>query len=65
MASNLYCCQVKKKKSAAKLLPSRFTVKGLACDQATEVKAYLAQAVNNVVKENGIIGMTLDMWSDI
>ena len=49
----------------AKLLPSRFTVKYLACDQAIEVKAYLAQAVNNTVKENGIIGMTLDMGSDI
>ena len=51
--------------SAAKLLPSRFTVKRLACDQAIEVKAYLAQAVNNAIEENEIIGMTLDMWSDI
>ena len=47
------------------MLPSRFAVKRLACDQAIEVKAYLAQAVNNAVKENGIIGMTLNMWSDI
>ena len=47
------------------MLPSRFAVKRLACDQAIEVKAYLAQAVNNAIKENGIIGMTLNMWSDI
>ena len=47
------------------MLPSRFTVKRLACDQAIEVKVYLAQAVNNAIKENGIIGMTPDMWSDI
>ena len=47
------------------MLPSRFAVKRLACGQAIEEKAYLAQAVNNAVKENGIIGMTLNMWSDI
>ena len=40
-------------------------MKRLACDQAIEIKAYLAQAVNNAIKENGIIGMTLNMWSDI
>ena len=33
--------------------------------KAIEIKAYLAQAVNNAIKENGIIGMTLKMWSDI
>ena len=26
---------------------------------------YLAHAVNNAIKGNGITGMTLDMWSDI
>ena len=51
--------------SAAKLFPSKFTVKRLPRDEAIEVKTYLAQAVNNAIKENGIIGMTLDMWSDI
>ena len=40
-------------------------MKRLACDQAIEVKAYLSHAVNNAIKENGIIGMTLDMCSDI
>ena len=53
------------KMSALKLLPWTFIVKRLACDQAVEVKAYLAQAVNNAIKENGITGMILDNWSDI
>ena len=59
----MYRCQVWKI-SAAKLLPSRFTLKRLACDEAIEIKAYLAQAINNAIKENRIIGMTLDMWGD-
>ena len=66
LAQQAICISAKYGKiSAAKLLPSRFTVKRLACDQAIEVKAYLAQAVNNAIKENGVIGMTQDMWSDI
>ena len=47
------------------ILPSRSTVKRKLDDKCKLVKANLAEEVQNAIADNGLFGMTSDMWNDI
>ena len=47
------------------ILPSRSTVKRKLDDKCKLVKANLAEEVQKAIADNGLFGMTSDMWSDI
>jgi len=47
------------------ILPSRSTVKRKLDDKCKLIKANLAEEVQKAIADNGLFGMTSDMWSDI
>ena len=51
--------------SAKKILPSRNTVKRKLDEEATVVKSKIAANMKIAVQENGMVGVTTDLWSDI
>ena len=51
--------------SAKTLLPSRNTVKRKLDEEAIVVKSKIVANMKIVVQENGIVGVTTDLWSDI
>ena len=51
--------------ATASILPSKFTVKRKLCDKAADVQVELAKRINFAMKENGVVGFTLDMWTNI
>jgi len=50
---------------AAELLPSRLTVKRKLECEAKVIKSTLLQEIKNAIQENGIVGISTDMWTDI
>ena len=47
------------------VLPSRNTLKRKLVESAAECKISLSDSIKAAIKSNGIVGMTLDLWTDI
>ena len=50
--------------SASSIIPSRHTVKRKLCEKASNTQLQLAKLVNSAMGKNGLVGCTLDMWTD-
>ena len=51
--------------SAKTILPTRNTIKRKLDDRASSIKNDVSQEVKKAMENNGLIGVTTDMWSDL